>query len=42
VTPIGSVGGAELTISRAGETALHAGVEELSSAHSRGLKEFFS
>jgi phosphoribosylformylglycinamidine synthase len=42
VSPIGSVGGRELTIALAGETALQAGVEELSSAHSGGLKEFFS
>ncbi|HEX4189044.1 MAG TPA: phosphoribosylformylglycinamidine synthase subunit PurL [Solirubrobacteraceae bacterium] len=42
VTAIGSVGGPHLTIEIAGEMALEAGVEELSSAHSRGLSEFFS
>jgi phosphoribosylformylglycinamidine synthase len=42
IAPIGSIGGAELTISLGGEVALLVAVEELSSAHSRGLKEFFS
>ncbi|HEV7586053.1 MAG TPA: phosphoribosylformylglycinamidine synthase subunit PurL [Solirubrobacteraceae bacterium] len=42
VAPIGSVGGTELTIEVPGEAALRAGLEELSSAHSQGLKEFFS
>jgi phosphoribosylformylglycinamidine synthase len=42
VAPIGTVGGRELTIEITGEIGLQAGLDELSSAHSQGLMEFFS
>jgi phosphoribosylformylglycinamidine synthase len=45
VSPIGTVGGDTLAIELAGEAgavSLEASLEELSSAHSQGLKEFFS
>ncbi|HWX95706.1 MAG TPA: phosphoribosylformylglycinamidine synthase subunit PurL [Solirubrobacteraceae bacterium] len=45
VSPIGAVGGEALAIELAGEAgavSLQATLEELSTAHSQGLKEFFS
>jgi hypothetical protein len=45
VSPIGTVGGEKLAVELTGEASalsLEVSLEELSSAHSGGLKEFFS